>query len=79
MANLLVVAKEFAKELPEPIGRLVPYIPFYMRFGLLYTRSRQDIVSFGAESIARQKEILFERIQTVVNRAFVEIPFYKNT
>lgn len=76
MSNLLVVAREFAKNLPGPIARLVPYVPFSLRFGKPYTRSRQIINSFEGWDVEQRKDFVFEHMRRCVTDAYNTIPFY---
>jgi len=77
MSSLLVAAKEFAKNLPGPVARLVPYVPFSLRFGKPYTRSRQLIDEFDAFDVEQRKAFILEQMQRCVTDAYNEIPFYK--
>jgi len=78
LASLLVTAKEFAKNLPGPIARLVPLVPFSMRFGKPYTESRELIESFEGKDVAARKAFVFGEMQRVVNNAYTQIPFYRS-
>lgn len=76
MVNSTVIGKNIAERLPRWVGRLVPFVPFSVRFGSIYPQTRKLISKFsGKPNEQLRNEWLLERLNLAISKSR-EIPFY---
>lgn len=74
--KIIMKLKKIAENLPEPISKLLVYIPFSWRLGKSYTKSQTEINKFNLLKTESQKEIIYKKTKKIVTYAFKKNKFY---
>lgn len=77
MPKLIVAAKSFAENLPASAGRSLSWLPFSLRLGLGYRKSRLEISRSDVLSDEARENDAFKRLRRLVTFAYEKIPFYR--
>ncbi|WP_412495566.1 hypothetical protein [Shewanella chilikensis] len=76
--DLISVIKSKFVNLPFPIGKLISYIPFYIRPGIssVYSLRQREIDRFRDFHECEKQDFIFSRIKDVTNFAYNNVEFY---
>jgi phenylacetate-CoA ligase len=76
--NIRLAAKDFAERLPDFLARALPLVPFAIRLGPEYNRSRLLITQLRKQRPIDNQKWLLDRLQKILEHAFATNAFYRD-
>ncbi|WP_408008262.1 hypothetical protein ACJROX_26925 [Pseudalkalibacillus sp. A8] len=70
--------KKVVEEIPEPISSKFVYVPFSLRLGSQYLKSKKDIIYFETLSPPEQKKYIFDKFKKIVTYSYFNSKFYSD-
>lgn len=75
---MLVKLKGVIEHMPEPVGSFVARVPYGLRLGPQYGRSRRDIVRYSTMDPMARESFILQRVRRIVEHAVATNEFYRS-